>query len=145
MNCAAVNITAADGGATPSQNGPIPYGQTTPTATAPSSTPTITTYKTANGLSCTCIDPKDISTCNCDCAGQSSNHDNSDGQTLDQPRDVIAFSSRPHMLVADDGKGCHSPKTNAELKFPDPGPDVVMGDGVYPLELPQGDCTGGGK
>lgn len=174
MNCAAVNITAADGGATPNQSGPISYGQTTVTSAADDgatlsqsgpvsygeTTPTATasasasassivsntpTYKTANGLSCTCTDPKDISTCNCDCAGQSSSHGTRDEQTLDQPRDVMAFSSRPYMFVADDGKGCHSPKTNAELKFPEPGPDVMMGDGVYPLELPQGDCTGGGK
>lgn len=170
MNCAAVEITAGNGStpsqsapgsygqgtsstaiasptaSTSAQSAPAPYGQGSSTATAPSSSSSPTTYKTANGLSCVCEDPKDISTCNCDCASQSSNHaPRNEQQGQDQPRDAVAFSSRPLMLIADDGKGCKTPKTHAELKFPDPGPDVVLGDGVYPLELPEGDCAGGGK
>ena len=53
----------------------------------------------------------------------------------------IAFSNRPLMLIADDGNGCFTPKTTAEVKYPDPGPDVVPGDGAYPLELPIGNCS----
>lgn len=53
---------------------------------------------------------------------------------------VVAFARRPQMLVADTGNGCRSPKKTAELKYPDPGPDVVAGDGEYPLELPTGEC-----
>lgn len=45
------------------------------------------------------------------------------------------------MFVADDGNDCLTPHTTAELKYPDPGPEVVLGDGVYPLELPTGACS----
>lgn len=55
------------------------------------------------------------------------------------------FTKRPIMLIADDGDGCTTPKTTAELKYPHPGPAVVPGDGVYPLELPKGDCSSSGK
>ena len=49
------------------------------------------------------------------------------------------------MLIADDGNGCLTPKTTAELKYPHPGPEVVPGDGDYPLELPSGNCSGPGE
>lgn len=52
----------------------------------------------------------------------------------------VAFNERPEMLVADDGNGCLTPHTTAEVRYPLPGPDVVVGDGVYPLELPYGSC-----
>ncbi|KAK3065506.1 hypothetical protein LTS18_006217 [Coniosporium uncinatum] len=52
----------------------------------------------------------------------------------------VAFTDRPEMLIADTNNGCETPKTNAELKYPNPGPDVVEGDGEYPLEEPTGDC-----
>lgn len=55
------------------------------------------------------------------------------------PRDV-SFMSRPEMLFLDVGNGCLSPKTTRELKYPNPGPDVVEGDGEYPVELPSGNC-----
>jgi hypothetical protein len=51
-----------------------------------------------------------------------------------------AFASRPEMFVPNYAAGCVTPKTNAELQFPDPGPDVVKGDGEYPVELPSGNC-----
>lgn len=56
----------------------------------------------------------------------------------------IAFNDRPLLFVADIGdvsNGCETPHTTAELKYPNPGPDVMTGDGVYPLELPTGNCT----
>ena len=53
---------------------------------------------------------------------------------------AIVFDACPIMLIADDGNGCETPHTTAELKYPDPGPDVVPGDGAYPLELPNGNC-----
>jgi len=53
---------------------------------------------------------------------------------------TVAYVRRPHMLIADTGNGCRSPRKTAELKYPDPGPDVVEGDGEYPLELPTGEC-----
>ena len=60
----------------------------------------------------------------------------------------------PEMLVADlgdpgqgveqtlgvEGNKCLTPWRDAEVKFPNPGPEVEQGDGEYPLELPQGDC-----
>jgi hypothetical protein len=60
----------------------------------------------------------------------------------DQTPSLIPFSSRPFMLVADDGNGCLTPSTDAELKFPESGPDAMQGDGGYPLRLPSGNCTG---
>ena len=53
----------------------------------------------------------------------------------------VAFHDRPLMFVADDGNDCFTPRTTAELRYPDPGPDVVLGDGAYPLELPTGQCS----
>lgn len=44
------------------------------------------------------------------------------------------------MFVADNGNDCETPRSSAELKYPDPGPEVVSGDGVYPVELPSGAC-----
>lgn len=52
----------------------------------------------------------------------------------------VAFNERPGFLVADIDNGCTTPKTKAEVKYPDPGPDVEKGDGEYPLELPSGKC-----
>jgi hypothetical protein len=53
----------------------------------------------------------------------------------------MAFHDRPLMLVADVGNDCHTPHTVAEVKFPNPGPDVVTGDGMYPLQYPTGYCS----
>ena len=53
----------------------------------------------------------------------------------------VAFNDRPLMFVADIDNGCETPHTTAELQYPNPGPDVVMGDGVYPLEPPTGNCS----
>jgi hypothetical protein len=52
----------------------------------------------------------------------------------------VEFFARPEFLVADVGNGCETPHTTAELKYPEPGPDLVEGDGAYPLVLPSGDC-----
>ena len=57
----------------------------------------------------------------------------------------VPFAQRPEMLVADDGNGCFTPHTTAELKYPQPGPEVFAGDGIYPLELPYGSCGGVGE
>ncbi len=57
----------------------------------------------------------------------------------------VAYRDRPEMLVADDGNGCFTPHTTAELKYPAPGPEVVAGDGAYPLQLPYGTCGGVGE
>ena len=51
----------------------------------------------------------------------------------------VPYNQRPGPLVADipdPDNGCWTVKTTAEVKYPNPGPDVVLGDGVYPLALP---------
>ncbi|OXV08724.1 hypothetical protein Egran_03513 [Elaphomyces granulatus] len=48
----------------------------------------------------------------------------------------VAFNDRPSFLIADIDNGCLTPKTSAEVKYPNPGPDVLIGDGEYPLDLP---------
>jgi hypothetical protein len=154
MNCAAVNITAGVK-AMPSQSQPGAYGQDPRATTSTLSTTSITstnrprpTYKTANGLSCVCEDPNNVSSCDCACADNYSTIETQDEQSQNQARDgdkdppLLPFSSRPLMLVAEIGNGCLTPSTDAELKFPQPGPDVVQGDGEYPLQLPSGNCTG---
>lgn len=50
------------------------------------------------------------------------------------------ISSLPNVLVSNIGNGCLSPLTTAELKYPDPGTVVELGDGEYPLVLPTGNC-----
>ncbi|EMC92258.1 hypothetical protein BAUCODRAFT_283706 [Baudoinia panamericana UAMH 10762] len=62
----------------------------------------------------------------------------------DTPPAPVAFASRPEMFVADDVNGCVTPHTTAELRYPFPGPEVVTGDGAYPLQLPTGNCGGVG-
>lgn len=46
----------------------------------------------------------------------------------------------PEMLVADVGNGCLTVRKDAETQFPNPGEDVELGDGEYPLALPEGNC-----
>jgi hypothetical protein len=55
-------------------------------------------------------------------------------------RHAVPFNSRPEMFVADVHNGCLTPNRTAELKYPNPGPDIVEGDGDYPLALPLGTC-----
>jgi hypothetical protein len=58
-------------------------------------------------------------------------------------RDVeegTSFFQRPGFLVADIGNGCETLHTTAELKYPNPGPNLIPGDGAYPLALPSGQC-----
>lgn len=75
----------------------------------------------------------------------SSSHSNRPGLTSPtDKRDTtsVSFEDRPSFLVANTGDdGCKTPRTNAEVKYPNPGPDVTEGDGEYPLEPPTGDCA----
>ena len=58
------------------------------------------------------------------------------GYNLRTRNPQMPYHERPAMLVANTGTGCLTPKTTAEVKFPHPGPDVVVGDGEYGLEHP---------
>ena len=51
----------------------------------------------------------------------------------------------PDMLVANISNGCTTPHTDVEVQFPDPRRVVELGDGEYPLALPQGNCNGLGN
>ena len=128
MNCAAVNITAGTPTSGSGRGGysalPIP------------TTATGATYTTANNCTCICDSPTNISTCTCSCPPASPSPSSTPASTSP----AVAFSDRPLMFVADTGNGCLTPHTTAELKFPDPGPEIVEGDGVYPLGLPEGTC-----
>lgn len=152
-NCAAVNITAAGG----DSSSVVPA----PAASAASASPVVSApsalYTTVNNCTCTCDSPVEIQSCNCSCPadnpidrraavgaalGSGIPHEHSHNKrTPTSASSFVAFSDRPEMLVADDGNGCLTPKTTAEVKYPEPGPDVVLGDGVYPLQLPNGACA----
>ena len=147
MNCAAVTITAADGD--------LPANGSSPSTSIPASPSSSGSPYRLDQCSCTCMNATTAGTsdytaegCSCTCATQSSParmpkrahmHKqlvHSSGPSLQIRRGVVAFEDRPVMLVTDTGNGCSSPHTTAELKYPDPGPDVVTGDGAYPLALP---------
>lgn len=133
-NCAAVKIVS-----------PTPPVSSSSIMNYPSSTvanhepiPSATSYETANGCDCLCAAPVNISTCvctDCDEASETAGY----ARDTDNPTSM-AFAERPLMFVADNGNDCETPRSTAELKYPDPGPEVVSGDGVYPVELPSGAC-----
>ena len=56
--------------------------------------------------------------------------------------ELVQFEQRPKMFFTNVDNGCYSPKTHWELQYPDPGPvdDVVLGDCMYPMDLPCGTC-----
>jgi hypothetical protein len=64
-------------------------------------------------------------------------HNQKNSSTSASPFAVsVAFNDRPSFLIADIDNGCLTPKTSAEVKYPNPGPDILIGDGTYPLALP---------
>jgi hypothetical protein len=56
-------------------------------------------------------------------------------------REKIAFASRPGLFRANIGNGCRT-VDSADVKFPDPGPDVDSKGGA---KAPTGSCGGGGS
>lgn len=52
------------------------------------------------------------------------------------PAPEVAFFDRPNFLFANIKNGCETVNGTAEVKYPSPGPDVVTGDGTYPLAFP---------
>jgi hypothetical protein len=153
MNCAAVTITGGSrAGAGPK---PAEAEEKNATVPIPSQTTKPASYVT-NGCTCTCDKPKLP-------ARALLKHKRQGGVPVkygepkqDTPNksvkpaapvkpstgSTMPYSSRPGMLFSDIGNGCASPKSSAELKYPNPGPDVQQGDGAYPLALPTGDKCG---
>lgn len=160
MNCASVTVTDAGD---PEQQPPAssiaanstiaatPSTAAAASSTAPAQPSSSSTYM-LQGCSCACA----ADGCTCKCAGpnaarslvQRKAHlqhlqrlrqiDNGavSASQLKRAAAAVSYASRPQMLFADIDNGCESVKTTAELKYPNPGPDVVQGDGVYPLALP---------
>ncbi|GAD94262.1 endoglucanase [Paecilomyces variotii No. 5] len=127
MLCSSVKIVGGS-----KQLTPLPAS---PTSTAPQTTSS--SYVDYNGCTCQCpaiSGPLSIR----------NDHDHTSFRDLEEreapnasaPSGHVAFHDRPGFLVADIDNGCETPKTTAEVKYPNPGPDVQPGDGAYPLALP---------
>lgn len=126
MNCAAVTITPNAGGGGGGEGAGAVFASVA--APAPSAKPSA--YTDPQGCTCTCpaanLAPPP--------AMKHKRHPHARRDAAAAPK--VAFAQRPGPLVANDGNGCQTPHTTAEVKFPNPGPDVVTGDGTYPLALP---------
>jgi hypothetical protein len=144
MNCAAVEITS------PSVSTSTTLETYSSWTSAAEPKGTGKNYETANGCSCDCESPVNISTCSCVCPARAYAASDTANRLRDKRKSspvarepqstFVAFSDRPLMFVADNGNDCITPKHTAELKFPNPGPNVVKSDGLYPLQLPSGEC-----
>ncbi|KKZ65726.1 hypothetical protein EMCG_08465 [[Emmonsia] crescens] len=76
--------------------------------------------------------------CTCGDAYDGSKHGNSTANSTSVPTpETVSFNDRPSFLFANIDNGCETPKADFELKYPNPGPDVVDGDGEYQLKLPE--------
>ena len=130
MNCAAITITSGAG------NSDTPPAA--PSKSAPAQ-PSRSSYTDSQGCTCTCPTTAPL-------ARSLLHHKRAGGVNilpaaeLEERTDRVAYNKRPGMLIADTGNGCKTPRETAEVKFPNPGPDVVSGDGAYPLALPVGEC-----
>lgn len=128
MLCSSVKIVRGSKHITPSP--------ASPTSTAPRATES--SYTDDNGCRCQCPQsPGELSFRN-------DNHiytplkkrQENEASSVNASSGHVAFLDRPSFLFPDVGNGCETPKTSAEVKYPNPGPDVEPGDGVYPLALP---------
>ncbi|KAI9820535.1 MAG: hypothetical protein M1832_003726 [Thelocarpon impressellum] len=128
MNCAAVTITGASGQPEGEAKGVV--DGPAPSQVDQSSTAAATTYS-SNGCACTCdkpLSPRALQ-----------HHRRAGGVAVSghkAKRDSVSYDQRPGMMLAEPDSGCTVPHTTAELKYPNPGPDVVHGDGMYPVEMP---------
>ena len=156
MNCAAVAITASEGA--------NDVDSPTPSASADPALAHVKTF-TVENCTCKCDITADADiqgdgptftadACSCTCprppipavdpAGYVHGHDHDSATSHEaahrrmhrRTTGAVVFADRPGMLFADIGNGCLTPRTSAELKYPNPGPEVFEGDGEYPLELP---------
>ncbi|KAF2660120.1 hypothetical protein K491DRAFT_554458, partial [Lophiostoma macrostomum CBS 122681] len=124
MNCAVVSIQGSSGDPDPSSSAaPEP---TSTQASAPDQTSEPSQF-TLQGCTCACPAQTWSQSCTCtDCQSPST-------------KQAVAFTSRPDMLLNIDfeGASCKSEGNPTEMKYPDPGPDVVVADdGQYALAEP---------
>lgn len=130
-----------------------------PTQTKPSSTqPTGSAHYTLAGCTCSCPYQSWSSACSCyECKSPTTKRHLVERKVLEMHKrhmhnaeklnvpvrraETVAWTSRPDMLLSIDfpGASCHSKGNPFELAFPDPGPDVIDGDGEYKLAAP--DCS----
>ena len=152
MNCAAVSITGGSPAAAAAAGGNVIGPSSAKSSMRPppalSGSPATTPNSTSNSYDSPLrkIKPSTYTTngCACTCAPnplapsrrRAATPQNQPDTPVAAAAATIPYANRPGMLFADVGNGCNSPKTNAELKFPHPGPDVQQGDGEYPLALP---------
>jgi hypothetical protein len=167
MNCAAVTITGGSGAAPAVSSGSTQAPSSSPAPSSSASKPASSsvpaspnTYKVGD-CTCTCSSTTNgqklktkrdftMSGCSCTCSSTPvpapAERRAVPGRSPLRPRILeerysnTPFSQRPLMLFANVNNGCTTPKTTAEVQYPNPGPDVTMGDGGYPLELPSGSC-----
>ncbi|KAI9889477.1 MAG: hypothetical protein M1814_005260 [Vezdaea aestivalis] len=141
MNCAVVTITGGSGseaGASPSAAAsPVPSSVA---SSVPSSKPTGSSKGDSydyddEGYHCICTKPAPKLKRSIRSVHGGRVH------PIKKRDDALAFKDRPKMLMADTKNGCSSPAGHGtELKYLNPGPDVVKGDGEYKLNLPTGSC-----
>ena len=149
MNCAAVTITGG---------GKAPSPPTTPPSNSnPNSNPNPNqpSQYTLKGCQCACPSKSWTAACTCKCDSPAAKRHLVEREALALHRrtlhneaklnapirraEVMAFNSRPNMLLEIDYSTakCQSVGKSVELEFPNPGPDVIKGDGEYKLAKPQ--------
>jgi hypothetical protein len=166
MNCAAVTIAGGNGESPPPED-EDPSETPAPTPTGGAETPTETsrpgrqrpddseTQYTLEGCTCSC--PAQTWSQGCECYNCESPRNRRVAarkavamhkrnlQLKNAPRrraESVAFASRPDMALDIDipGKECHSAGNPAEVRFPDPGPDVEEVEGNDGYELVEPTC-----
>jgi hypothetical protein len=153
MNCAVVKITSSNNSMPESPTTTTPADSPIPTETYYSSPQQPTKY-TLEDCTCECPTETLTSFCSCQCKSPTTKRHFVERKALQMHKrhlfntaklyapmrraEVVAFNSRPDMLLGIDFSTarCHSPGGNTELRFPNPGPDIVEGDGEYPLAEP---------
>ena len=163
MNCAVVTTVSSSGEAQtpqyqPPQQPEPPSQDESGKDEPPTGQPAGSAQYTLKGCSCSCPYQTWSPACSCyDCdspttkrhlverkALQLHKRHLQNAEKLNVPvrrAEVVAWDSRPNMLLSIDfpGASCKSPNNGFELEFPDPGPDVIKGDGEYKLALPNCD------
>lgn len=153
MNCAVVSITGGNGETTEPPTTTAPANPPAPTQTdfAPPEDPA---QYTLEGCTCACPSKEWTSQCSCECESPSAKRHIVERKALALHRrslhnaaklnaptrraEAMAFDERPDMLIEIDYStaSCHSVGSDTELKFPNPGPEEVTGDGEFPLAEP---------